>query len=289
MKKIITFEKKLEFPSMIAEVTSISLDQQLKFKDSSNIDGLLIVKGTYKRTEATRLEEDFNFELPTEILLTEKIDLDSSRIDIDDFFYEIENDETIICHIDILVEGIEIVDVDDSDDENIILDNHERQIDEISNETELRECDGDSSYESEEIAKKIEEKIEKNENEKKLDSNKENKNISEEQNNLKEEQKPKDIEQREKEEEIMEKEENLKIESVEEKEENIEVGSLFTSLKDSEETFQTYSVYIVREEETIEKIMEKYKISKEALESYNDLSTITKGSKLIIPYQNDTN
>ena len=116
MKKIITFEKSLEFPSMIGEITAITLDQQLKFKDNSSIDGKLIIKGTYKRTEASRLEEDFNFDLPTEIILTEKLDLDSSKIDIDDFYYEIENDDTINCHIDILVEGMEIVEFDDTEE-----------------------------------------------------------------------------------------------------------------------------------------------------------------------------
>lgn len=285
MKKIITFEKKLEFPSMIAEVTSISLDQHLKFRDSSNIDGLLIVKGTYKRTEATRLEEDFNFELPTEILLTEKIDLDSSKIDIDDFFYEIENDDTIICHIDILVEGIEIVDVEEKEEENIVLDNHERQIDEISKEQQLRECDGDLTYESKEDNQEIKE--EQTEIKKEQDKqNAENEKYEQEENKIINNQ---EIEQREKEDIMTEKEQITNIEDIKETEENIEVGSLFTSLKDSEETFSTYSVYIVREEETIEKIMEKYKITKEALESYNDLSNIVKGSKLIIPYQNDAN
>ena len=85
MKKIISFDKKIEFPSMIGEVTSISLDKNLKFKDESNIIGNLIVKGTYKRTEASRLEEDFYYELPTEIILTEKLDIDTTSIEIEDF------------------------------------------------------------------------------------------------------------------------------------------------------------------------------------------------------------
>ena len=65
MKKIVNFDKELEFPSMIGEITSISLEQNLEFKDESNIAGSLTVKGTYKRTEASRLEEDFSFDLPT--------------------------------------------------------------------------------------------------------------------------------------------------------------------------------------------------------------------------------
>ena len=65
------------------------------------------------------------------------------------------------------------------------------------------------------------------------------------------------------------------------------VGSLFSSLDSSEETFSTYSVYILRQEETIQSLIEKYHVTKEELENYNDLSNLTIGSKIIIP--NTTN
>ena len=65
--------------------------------------------------------------------------------------------------------------------------------------------------------------------------------------------------------------------------ENQDVGSLFSSFKDSDETYATYSVYIFRQNDTIESIMDKYQVTKEELESYNDLSNLTIGSKLIIP------
>ena len=67
MKKTITFEKKIEFPSMIGEISSISLDHNLKFTDCNNVEGAFIVSGTYKLTEASRIEESFTYELPTEI------------------------------------------------------------------------------------------------------------------------------------------------------------------------------------------------------------------------------
>ena len=141
MRKIINFDKQLEFPSMIGEITSISLDQNLSFKDESNIEGNLIVKGTYKRTEASRLEEDFSFDIPTEIMMTEKLDLTTTNIEIDDFYYEIEKEDTINCHISIIVEGMEIIEIDD----NVELENHETVISKI----EERECDGDNTYEEE--------------------------------------------------------------------------------------------------------------------------------------------
>ena len=242
MKKIINFDKKIEFPSMIGEVTSISLDENLKFKDESNIVGNLIVKGTYKRTEASRLEEDFYYELPTEIILTEKIDISTASIEIDDFYYEIENEDSINCHIILLINGMEIVDIEEKDEEEKIeLKEHKIKVEKIEEEKEERECDGDASFQEYE-----EEYIEP---EKEIVN--ENKKVTEEENN--------------------------------------DVGSLFTSLKDSEETFSTYLVYIMRKEEALESIISKYNTNKEVLEQYNDLSNITVGSKIIIPMTNEDN
>ena len=62
-----------------------------------------------------------------------------------------------------------------------------------------------------------------------------------------------------------------------------QVESLFSSFKDDVETFKTYYVYIVKEEDTIESILLKYNIDKDSLAEYNDLSNITIGSKIIIP------
>ena len=73
--------------------------------------------------------------------------------------------------------------------------------------------------------------------------------------------------------------------SKEEKQTNI--GSIFSSLASSEETFSTYYVYIVRESDTVDSILDKYKISREELGNYNDLDDIKIGSKLIIPCSNE--
>lgn len=222
MKKNISFEKKLEFPTMIGEVTSISLDHNLTFINQSNIEGNFLIKGAYKLTEASCIEENFEFNLPVEILLNEKLDINTSKIEIEDFYYEIENEENLICYIDVLVEGVEEI----IEEQQVIV---EPPIEELT-----RECDGDMYNEKVNETTEIE-----------------------------------TLEQIE-EKEIM-------------KQEKEEVQSLFSSLKDDEDTFATYSVYILRQEETIQTILEKYKITKEELEDYNDLSNITTGSKIIVP------
>ena len=224
MKKIISFEKKIEFPSMIGEVTSISLDHNLKFIDNYNISGNLILSGTYKLTEASRIEDDFYYELPTEIILTEPLEYESAKIEIDDFFYEIENDYNVICYIDVRVEGLEVVDIIE---EEKLPELKEVAIkpEQIETSTE-RECDSDIMPE-----KPIEEM------------------------------------------------EEIKLMP----QESNHVENIFENINDTEETYSTYSVYILREEETIASLIEKYKTTKEELENYNDLTDLNIGSKIIIP------
>lgn len=47
--------------------------------------------------------------------------------------------------------------------------------------------------------------------------------------------------------------------------------------------YSVYKVYIVKEEDTLNTILDKYNISVEDLEHYNDLTNIQKGMKIIIP------
>ena len=251
MKKTISFEKKIEFPSMIGEITSISLDHTLKFIDTYNIEGEFLVNGTYKLTEASRIEEKFDYKLPTEIIISEKLDPDSIKISIDDFYYEIENDYTLICYIDIKIEGREII--------------------------ELEEEMGEKLEEHEEI-KHVESKIEKNESEENMIESLEEQIIK--------------IETIKQEEELTRECDGEENKEETEKEYQMEtkepvVSSLFENINESEETYSTYSVYILREEETISSLIEKYKTTKEELENYNDLNNLSIGSKVIIPLHDE--
>lgn len=220
MKKKINIEKRVDFPTMIGEITAISLDHDLKFIDNLNVNGDLILSGKYKMTEASRLEEEFLYKFPIEIALTEKLDLNTTKIEISDFYYEIENDDIMICHVDLDIEGLEVVDFCDDLFED-------------------RECDGDKNKEVE-IPKKevIEPPVE---------------------------------EERHDEEEIEE--------LIEDKKEEINI----MNFDDENETYGTFVVYIVRQNETVNSILEKYNTTIEELEKYNDLKNINIGTKLIIP------
>ena len=116
MRKVISFDKKLEFKTMIGEVTSISLDPNLKFSDDNDITGELVISGKYKLTAASRLEEDFLLSLPLEIALSEQLEEETRNVYVDDFRYDVDNDDdSLNCHIDLVVEGVEKIEVENEE------------------------------------------------------------------------------------------------------------------------------------------------------------------------------
>ena len=64
------------------------------------------------------------------------------------------------------------------------------------------------------------------------------------------------------------------------------VNLLFSSNNFENEVFVTYNVFILREGDTLDNILEKYNITEEELKKYNDLSDLKLSDKLIIPSTN---
>lgn len=54
-------------------------------------------------------------------------------------------------------------------------------------------------------------------------------------------------------------------------------------LADTDSDYKSYTVYIVRDGDTIEGIMKQYSVSRDEIEEYNDISNIKTGDKIIIP------
>ena len=69
--------------------------------------------------------------------------------------------------------------------------------------------------------------------------------------------------------------------------EESKMSSIFNAIASSDETFVTYHVYIVRENDTVDSIIEKYKTTRDDLVAYNELENIKIGSKVIIPCQHE--
>ena len=118
MKQIITLEKEIAFKTMVGEISSISLEPDLSFINDSEIEGNLIISGTYKMTEASTLEEEFNYKVPVEIMLTTSLLEDKRKVDINKFTYGIVNEEALEIKVEILIEGLEKIDIEEDEEES---------------------------------------------------------------------------------------------------------------------------------------------------------------------------
>ncbi len=235
MKKILPFTKELLFKTKISEITSISLEHTLNAKEDSIISGEFHINGEYKMTETSINKEPFDFIVPFDIALDSRFDIDNITFDIDDFYYEIINNEIIKINIDVLIDGAEVIQNEISkNEENELL----RNI--VSEEKEKEELIMNTNI--------IDDK--KNSNERDLDN-----------------------------EEISITNTNINIDNSN----NID---LLDNMSDNE-TYKTYKVYVVRENDTIEKILNKYNVLKEDLENYNEITELKTGDKIIIPSSNE--
>ena len=225
MKQIIPFQKELPFKTKVSEITSISLEHNIIETKEDNITGEFYITGDYKMTEGSITREKFNFTLPFDITLTEEYNQDNMTVDIDNFYYEIVNNEYLKVNIDLYVEG-------EKKEAPIEPPKEERKTEPEEQEIEFPNI----NIEQEEIEKEVEYK------------------------------KP-------------------DIKYLEEKDDQLEFN-IFENI-DHSDTYVTYHVYIVKEEDTIDRIIEKYGVSKEEISLYNNLEDIKPGTKLIIPNPKD--
>ncbi len=213
MKKLIPFQKDLSFDNKIHEISSISLEHTLKLNEGNQISGEFIVSGTYKLTEASINVDPFEYILPFSISIDKKYETKNINVDINDFYYELVNNQILSINIEVVIDNLE---------------------------------------EKEEIFVTKEKTVIPNEPE----------DIREETSN----------EEKQEETETISKTENENTETAK---------SIFENL-DENERYAVYKVHVVTENDTVESIMQKYQITKEELEAYNDLNDVQMGSKLII-------
>lgn len=238
MKQIIPFKKELLFKTKVSEITSISLEHNLSLRSDDLISGEFIITGDYKMTEGSINREKFSFTLPFDIALDSRYDAGSIIIDIDNFYYEVVNNEFLLVNIDVFVDGEkvleEVVDDNDEDDVPVI-----RMIPNDKVEVKEQLLEGDDVWERGEY----------------------NLNIDYEKKKY--------------------------VDLDEDEVVDLGVEDEFNIFKDidNSDTYVTYHVYIVKEGDTIDTIMEKYGVKKESLILYNDIENIRVGTKLIIPYE----
>lgn len=284
MHEIVSFEKEINFKNMINSITSISLEHTLSTSDKSNIKGDFIISGTYKMTAASQIENDFSYKIPVDIEIDKKYDLSNLIIDIDDFTYEVLSENILKVNIDLLLdkmelkkeESIEFLEDEIITSEDLFMEeNTKEKLEFERNHFNIADDEIDSKkielLESEEIINEIDKSVD-------FELNKDNK--KEEIDNNKKQESDEDINAKK----IIKRKEET---TLQEKNDDKESPSLFASFDSNQETYSTYSVYILRENDSIDEIINKYKITREMLEEYNDLNDLKIGMKIIIPNTKD--
>lgn len=240
MDKIVPFKKRIDFKTNVSEITSISLEHNLHCL-GDEVVGDLIISGSYKITDSSVNTDSYSFSIPISIIIDEKYDVSNMIIDIDDFYYEIVNNNSLEVNIDVkldklkekLCEDMIVNTVGNVMNDNIINDDREEECVEVVE---------DSSNVIDSVASGTDRCIDDSDNINKSGGS----------NNL--------------------------------LDDNFGDFDLFDDKDGTGEVYRTYSVYIVRENDTMESIMAKYNIGYEELGSYNDLTELKLGDKLIIPF-----
>ena len=107
MRQTIPFKKDITFKTKIGELTAIALDNDLILKGEDLITGNFYISGTYKMLESSTLEEEYSYKIPCEIAISDEYDAYNAEIDIDDFYYEIINDEVLRVNIVVVINNLE--------------------------------------------------------------------------------------------------------------------------------------------------------------------------------------
>ena len=107
MKKIVPFNKDINFDAYIYEICSISLEHTLSLKENNIISGNFVITGTYKMTDSSTNVDSFNYNLPFEISIDSKYDTKNLIVDINDFYYEVMDNKVLSVNIDVLIDGLE--------------------------------------------------------------------------------------------------------------------------------------------------------------------------------------
>ncbi len=250
MKQTIPFKKDITFKTTIGELTAISLDNDLTLKGEDLIVGNFYINGNYKIQKDSEEEQTYSYKIPCEIAISDEYDAFDANIDIDDFYYEIINDEVLRVNITVVISNLERKEI------------YEEPIKEI----EVLK-DDDLLRENTEPKQELNKEQELNPNQKEETNNQEPKK----QQNIK----------------IPQEEIDINIKEIEKPRNNTNFYEVKENIKTQTDTYLTYKVYIYKEEDTIESILEKYNITKEELNDYNNLEEIIPGTKIVIPSSND--
>lgn len=151
MKETIEFKKDIIFKTTIQEMTELDVTHEYKVLDDV-IEGEFHVSGEYKMTEASVKHEEFLYNIPFAIALSERIKKESVNLVMDDYTYEIDKD---ILHLKMKL-GMQYEEVEiESETKEEEITSIDEMLDGVEEEQEVISEEKDS--EKEEVKEQIEE------------------------------------------------------------------------------------------------------------------------------------
>ena len=130
---IVPYEKEIVFNTKIKEICSISLEYEANVLDEE-LSGDFILVGEYKVHELSVNKEPFKYRIPFSIELSDDLIRDSIRRDINNFTYEIVDEDTLKVNIEfnityeVVEDKVKKEEIEEQEKKNEVEENTEARI-----------------------------------------------------------------------------------------------------------------------------------------------------------------